>query len=156
MSRRAGRHEQGSALLIAVLMLVLMGLIGIAALDAVTRDGQVAGYLNRKKLAFYAAEAGVAEALESLKNDTSPSLSNTALGDSSLYPHGQPSYRPDPTVADAVEPLGLGGMNGMNLNIGQGGAPTFQLSYWRVHVQGDAPGGSVARLEVVAGNLVAN
>jgi hypothetical protein len=156
MSHREGRQQQGSALLIAVLMLVLMGLIGIAALDAVTRDGQVAGYLNRKKLAFYAAEAGVAEALESLKNDPSPSVSQTSLGDSSLYPHGQPSYRPDPTVTDPVEALGLGGMSGMNLNIGQGGAPTFQLSYWRVNVQGDAPGGSVARLEIAAGALVAN
>jgi hypothetical protein len=156
MNGRERRGEAGSALLIAVLMLVLMGLIGIAALDAVTRDGQVAGYLNRKKMAFYAAEAGVAEALESLKNDPSPTVNQTALGDSSLYPHGQPSYRLDPTVSDPVKALGLAGMNGMNLNIGQGGAPTFQLSYWRVNVQGDAPGGSVARLEVVAGGLVAN
>lgn len=156
MSRRQRRQQQGSALLIAVMMLVLMGLIGIAALDAVTRDSQVAGYLNRKKLAFFAAEAGVAEALESLKNDSAPSVSNTTLGDSTLYPHGQPSYRPDPTVADPIEALGLAGMSGMNLNIGQGGAPTFQLSYWRVNVQGDAPGGSVARVEVAAGALIAN
>ena len=156
MTDRQRRLREGSALLIAMLMLVLMGLIGIAALDAVTRDRQVAGYLNRKKLAFYAAEAGVAEALESLKNDLTPSVSTTSLGDSTIYPYGRPSYRPDPTVADPVEPLGLGGMSGMNMNIGQGGAPTFQLSYWRVNVQGDAPGGSVARLEVAAGSLVAN
>ncbi len=156
MSARERRGQEGSALLIAVLMLVLMGLIGIAALDAVTRDRQVAGYLNRKKLAFYAAEAGVAEALESLKNDLTPSLTPTSLGDSTIHPYGRPSYRPDPTVANPIESLGLGGMSGMNLNIGQGGAPTFQLSYWRVNVQGDAPGGSVARLEVAAGSLVAN
>lgn len=156
MTNRQRRLQEGSALLIAMLMLVLMGLIGIAALEAVTRDRQVAGYLNRKKLAFYAAEAGVAEALESLKNDLTPTVSTTSLGDSTIHPYGQPSYRPDPTVADPVEPLGLAGMSGMNMNIGQGGAPTFQLSYWRVNVQGDAPGGSVARLEVAAGALVAN
>jgi hypothetical protein len=156
MSRRDSRLQEGSALLIAVLMLVLMGLIGIAALDAVTRDRQVAGYLNRKKVALYAAEAGVAEALETLRNDLEPSVAQVTLGDTSLYPQGRPSYRPDPTVADPIENIGVGGMSGMNLAIGQGGAPTFQLSYWRVNVQGDAPGGSVARLEVAAGALVAN
>lgn len=156
MSRRETRLQEGSALLIAVLMLVLMGLIGIAALDAVTRDGQVAGYLNRKKIAFYAAEAGVAEALESLKNDPTPTLTPTTLGDTSLYPHGRPSYRPDPTVADPIESIGPGAMQGMKINAGQGGQATFMLSYWRVNVQGDAPGGSVARLEVTAGRLVAN
>ena len=76
--------------------------------------------------------------------------------ESTIYPHGRPSYRPDPTVADAVENIGVGGLSGMNLAIGQGGSPTFQLSYWRVNVQGNAPGGSVARLEIEAGALFAN
>ena len=120
------------------------------------RDQQVAGYLNRKKVALYAAEAGVAEALEGLRNSLEPSVTQTSLGDSSLYPYGRPSYREDPTVTDAIENIGVGGMSGMNLAIGQGGAPTFQVSYWRVNVQGDAPGGSVARLEVEAGSLFSN
>ena len=156
MSCRSRRLQQGSALLIAVLMLVLMGLIGIGALDAVTRDRQVAGYLNRKKVAFYAAEAGVAEALETLNNNLQPSVSNTTLADTTLYPHGRPSYRLDPTVTDPVENIGVGGASGMNLAIGQGGAPAFQVSYWRVNVQGDAPGGSVSRLEIESGALYAN
>jgi hypothetical protein len=156
MSCRENRLQQGSALLIAVLMLVLMGLIGIAALDAVTRDGQVAGYLNRKKVAFFAAEAGVAEALQTLNIDLAPSVGLTTLGDSSLYPHGRPSYRLDPAVADPIDNIGFGTASGMNLAIGQGGAPAFQISYWRVNIQGDAPGGSVARIEIESGALFAN
>ena len=156
MSRRARRLQEGSALLIAVLMLVLMGLIGIGALDAVTRDRQVAGYLNRKKVAFYAAEAGVAEALQTLNTDLQPSVSNATLGDTSIYPYGRPSYRPDPDVADPIENIGVGSAAGMNLAIGQGGAAVFQISYWRVNVRGDAPGGSVARLEIESGALYAN
>jgi len=45
------------------MMLVLMGLIGIAALDTMTKDRQVAGFQNRARLAFYAADAGVATGL---------------------------------------------------------------------------------------------
>lgn len=153
---RERRRQEGSALLIAVLMLVLMGLIGIGALDAVTRDRQVAGYLNRKKVALYAAEAGVSEALETMQNELEPSVSQANLGDTSLYPHGRPSYRPDPSVANPIQSIGVGSMSGMNMAIGQGGAPTFQFQYWRVNVQGDAPGGSVARLEIAAGSLFAN
>jgi Tfp pilus assembly protein PilX len=156
MSRRENRLEQGSALLIAVLMLVLMGLIGIAALDAVTRDGQVAGYLNRKKVAFFAAEAGVAEALETLNNNLTPTVGQTTLSDTALYPYGRPSYRLDPTVTDPIDNIGFGAASGMNLSIGQGGAPGFQVSYWRVNVQGDAPGGTVARIEIESGALFAN
>ena len=39
------RGEQGSALFVAVMLMVLMGLIGFAALDTVTKDQQVAGFL---------------------------------------------------------------------------------------------------------------
>ena len=98
----------------------------------------------------------MAEALETLNNNLTPSVTQTTLGDTSLYPHGRPSYRLDPTVTDPVENIGLGGASGMNLAIGQGGAAAFQISYWRVNVQGQAPGGSVARIEVESGALLAN
>lgn len=156
MSRRAGRREQGSALLIAVLMLVLMGLIGIAALDAVTRDGQVAGYLNRKKLAFYAAEAGAAKALETMTNTGTPTIPVTQLGDGTLYPTGAPSFRPDTNVATPIENLGSSGYPGMELQIGQDGEPLYSMQTWRVHVEGRAVGGSVARIEFVTSALISN
>jgi hypothetical protein len=148
--------ERGSALLVSTLLLLLIGLFGLAALGTVTKDQQVAGFQKRKKLAFYAAEAGVAKALETMTTAFTPTVPTTNVGDGSLFPHGQPSYRPDSTVADPIEHVGNGAFPGMSLNLGQGGTPTYMLSYWRIRVEGRAPGGSVARIETVSGALIAN
>jgi hypothetical protein len=153
-SRR--RRTEGSALLITVLLLLLLGALGFAAMNAATRDQQVAGFQNRRKIAFYAAEAGVARALEALTNSQTPAVPTANLGDTTVFPHGQPGYREDPTAADAIEPLGTGAFPGMSLNIGQGGTATYMLSFWKIRVQGEGPGGSVARLETVAGALSTN
>jgi Tfp pilus assembly protein PilX len=144
------------ALLVTVMLLFMMALIGFAALDLVMADQQVAGFQNRKKVAFYAAEAGIAQALETLRTNNTPTITATTLGDSSAYPFGRPSYAPDSSVPDAVEDLGLGPMSGVALNIGQNGGPLFQLQFWRMHVQGQGPGGSIARLEAVSTSLATN
>ena len=156
--RRYRRHdgECGSALLVSTLLLLLLGLFGLAALGTVTKDQQVAGFQKRKKLSFYAAEAGVAKALETLTTSLTPTVPTTNVGDSSLFPHGQPSYQEDSTAADPIEPLGNGAFPGMSINLGQGGTPTYMLSYWRIRIEGRAPGGSVARIETVSGALIAN
>ena len=150
------RREQGSALLIAVLVLVLLGLLGLAALDTVRRDQQVAGFQNRSTVAFFAAEAGLAKAFETLTTTGTPTVPPTSIGDPAVYPYGRPSYRPDTTVADPIDPIGTAAFPGTSINIGQGGAPTYQLGFWRIQVQGDGPAGSVARAEAVAGALLAN
>jgi hypothetical protein len=154
--RAIHRDESGSALLLVTLILLMLGLFGFAALNAVTRDQQVAGYLGRKKLAFYAAEAGVAKALETLTTNHTPTVPVTSLGDALVFPSGLPTFRPDTTAADPIQSLGTGAYPGMSLNIGQGGTATYQLSYWRIKVEGRAPGGSVARVETVSGALTAN
>ncbi len=63
------RRESGSALIITVLVMLLLGAIGISALDTVMRDQQVAGYQNRSSTAFYAAEAGVAQAKDLVRRN---------------------------------------------------------------------------------------
>ena len=70
-------RQDGSALIIAMVMLALMGVIGLAALDTVTLDQQVASYQSRKRVAFYAAEAGVAEAFATLEASGTPSQNQT-------------------------------------------------------------------------------
>ena len=55
----AKRRESGSALIVTVMLLLLLGVIGLSALDTVMRDQQVAGFQNRSTAAFYAAEAGL-------------------------------------------------------------------------------------------------
>jgi hypothetical protein len=154
------RGEQGTALIIAMLLLVMMGMIGLAALETVSRDRQVAGFQSRKGLAFYAAEAGIAVARERIMNNGGePTVTNTALGDTSLFPYGQPSFGPDPSLdGDGIEDLGGGSTGGskdagaMNL-ANQGNGPLFQNHLWRIRVQGQAPGGATARVEIVAAGL---
>jgi hypothetical protein len=149
-------RENGSMLLITVLLLLLMALLGFAALDTAGGDQQVAGFQNRRDLALFAADAGLATALEALTTTRTPAVPNTNLGDGSIYPHGQPSFRLDPSVAEPIESIGAGAFPGMSINIVQGGAPTYMLRYWRIRVQGDEAAGSMARVEAVAGALITN
>ncbi len=140
-------------MVIAMLMLLLMGLIGFAALATVTRDSQVAGAQFRKKSAFYAAEAAIAEALETMRTTGTPTVTNTNMADTTIYPYGQPSYAVDSYAADPIESLGVGGFPGMNLQLGQDGTPMFQMEMFRVRVEGTAHGGSLSRIEIVSGVL---
>jgi Tfp pilus assembly protein PilX len=149
------RRRDGFALLLAVLLLLMLASIGFAALDTVQRDRQTAGYANRKRLALNAAEAAVSRAQQTLRDTGTPSVPFTTIGDTTMFPHGQPSFRTDPNEATPIESVGVGGIPGMNLVMDEGGAPAYQIQYWRVQVQGDAPGGTEARVEVVSGSLVA-
>ena len=156
MSYHSARHEQGSALVIAVLMLLMMGLIGFAALGTVTRDLQVTGAQFRKKVAFFAGEAGIAESLQTMRIDGAPTVTTTTLSDGATYPYGQPTYALDSSVATPILDLGIGGFPGMNLAIGQDGAHLFQMQMYRINVQGTSAGGGLARLEMVSGVLSTN
>lgn len=150
------RREGGVALLATVLLLLMLASLGLASLNIVERDQQVAGYLNRKAVALHAADAAIAKALETLDATGTPSVPPGELGDPSLYPAGRPSYRPDPSVADPITSPGTGTMSGMGLQVGSHSTPQYQVKYWKIRVQGEAPGGSVARVEVLTGSLVAN
>jgi Tfp pilus assembly protein PilX len=156
MTNPRARGEGGSALLITVMLLMMLGLVGLAALNTTTRDQQVAGFQNRKRMALYAADAGISEALERLTTTSTPTISTTDLGDTSLFPYGRPSYRPDPTTASPTKDLGNAPFPGMGLNLGQGGLPTYQINYWRLRVQGLSFGGTQAKVEAVSGSLAAN
>ncbi len=147
-------RQGGSALLIAMLLLVMMGMTGLAALETVSTDQRVAGFQGRKRLAFYAAEAAVAEALSQLEATGTPTVATRALGSSAIYPYGQPSYDLDSTTADPIEYLGAAPISGMNLQIGQEGGAKYQMQFWKIRVEGQAPGGSTSRIEVAAGKLV--
>jgi len=156
MPHPARRSEAGVALLASVLLLLMLASIGLASLNVVERDQQVAGYLNRKAAALHAADAAVAKALETMDATGTPSVPVTSLGDSTLYPQGQPSYRQDPQSANPIENVGTGNVGGMGLQVGANGAAQFQVRYWKIRVQGEAPGGSIARVEVLTGSLIAN
>jgi len=149
-ARRDRRREEGSALLVAVLLLVMMGAIGLAGLNTVTQDRQTAGFQSRKRVAFYAAEAGIAEARDAMRNGNTPTVSTTSVGDASLYPHGLPAYQPE-----EITDLGTQAIPGFQLRT-SGNGPAYQLHYFRVRVLGTAPGGTTSRVEVVANTFDAS
>jgi hypothetical protein len=151
-------REAGIALLAAVLLLLMLASIGLASLNVVERDQQVAGYLNRKAMALHAADAAVARALASMSGGGAPNVPTTTMGDVGLYPGGRPSYRTDTTAAEPIEKVGPpSSVAGMGLTGAQGGSGSaIQAQYWRIRVQGEAPGGSIARVEVLTRALVTN
>lgn len=150
------RAQGGFALLLTVLLLIMLASLAFAGLDTVQRDQQVAGFLNRKRASLHAADAGVAKAMETLNQTGTPTVPKTALADSTLYPNGQPGYDVDSTAASTIDGLGVGGVPGMNLQPTQNGVPAYQMQFWRVRVQGDAPGGTVSRVEFGTGSIIAN
>jgi len=145
---------------IAVLMLVMMGWLGLAAMDTATHDRQVAGWNNRSRSAFYAAEAGAAQAkllvAQASRRSETPALPNAQIGTGPLYARfgAQPSYGPDPAFPQPIRWVRDGGpLEGGNLN-----NPKIFKSLWQINVQGRSytpPGGgfgnrvSTARIEVI-------
>jgi len=158
MHVRNRRRESGSALFIAVMMLVLMGALGIVALDSVTTDRRVAGLQNRAVNAFYSAEAGLAEARSLIEDVGSRSSTPTfhtqgtpyLLGDAALYARegDQPKYYGDPAFADPIRWIGDsgGGMSGGNLQVGK---QKLMETLWQINVVGESPSGARSRVEVV-------
>lgn len=149
------RREDGAALLMAMMLLVLMGMIGVASLNTVMRDRQVAGFQNLAQTALYAADAGVAGSLDIVRTDIvgaaltpgdclTSTLPTTNIGTGS-------SYQTDPTASTnqicmlaSAEPCAE-----IDGSIEQG-QPVFLYTVWNVRVAGNAPGGATARLQATA------
>ena len=163
------RHESGSAMFIAVLMLVLMGALGIAAMETVTRDRQVAGFQNRSRSAFYAAEAGAAQGRSLVRTVGSrgdlPPLPATNLGGAALYDRETqlPQYYGDPAVPNPIRYVQDGGVAGGSNLAGKGAK--FVNTMWQINVTGQSAGstaiagsarGSTARVEVVETKVLAS
>jgi hypothetical protein len=131
-------------MLMAVMMLVLMGLLGVAALDTASQDQQIAGLTNRSKSAFYAAEAGAAHGRQLVASAdaraTAPVLPAVNLGDAAMYARyqQQPRYFPDPNPpggGPAIRYMEDGGpAEGMNLS-----NPRYVNTIWRINVIGQSP-----------------
>ena len=158
--------ESGVALLVAVMMLVLMGMIGIAALETVTQDRKVAGFQTRARAAFYAAEAGLGTSKNLVRTTGErtimPVLATTNLADTATYPHGRPSFTGDP--GDPGDP----GFPNPAVRYVRDGAPWVQggdlrvgrqklvNTLWQANVQGNTPDGAMARLEAMLSKLLSS
>ena len=145
-------REQGVALIAVMMILALVATLAISSMETTMRDNQVAGVQMRSRVAFQAAEAGLAVALASMTSTTAPTLANSNIGIVGDYPMGQPSFQPDPNVATPMEDMGAQPAPGMSLNI-NGNGPKFQLQLWRIHVEGSEPRGMTSRIQAATAVL---
>ena len=153
ISRRSDHdRDQGIALITVMMILALVATLALSSMETTMRDNQIAGVQMRNRVAFQAAEAGLAVALASLTNNAAPTLLNSNIGIVGDYPMGQPSFQLDPTVATPIENLGAQPAPGMSLNI-NGNGPKFQLQLWRIHVEGSEPRGMTSRIEAATAAL---
>lgn len=146
------KREGGIALITVMLILALISVLAVSSLETTMRDQQVAGVQMRDRVAFQAAEAGLAAALVSVTGSNTPTLTSGSIGVAGDYPLGQPSYQLDPDAASPVENLGAQPAPGMSLNI-NGNGPKFQLQLWRIHVEGSEPRGMNTSVEAAAAAL---
>ena len=59
---RQHKREEGVALMISILLLMAVSALALSTMQTAASDGQVAGFQNQETIAFYAAEAGIADA----------------------------------------------------------------------------------------------
>ena len=155
------RSENGSALLVAMFMMVMMGIIGLASLETVMRDRQVAGYSNQAQSALYAADAGIADSLDMLRTEITGAAIGagdcltTSLADKALASRTLPNgsyYEPNPDAPDSGKICMLAAATpcaelDASIEMGQ---PIYLYSVWNTHAQGVAPGGANTRIYATA------
>lgn len=165
MAFRDRRRQRGTALLVSMLLLVLLTSVGMAALETVSRDRQVAGHQKRSQAAFYAAEAGVARARELVRDMGSrletptypadyPNQGNPVLIAAAADPTGQPRFYADPIITEPIGYAGEGSPCTEGCDIKLGGVQ-YNHTRWRINVVGQSPEGDSARIEVMATRLLA-
>ena len=114
--------------------------------------------LSQAALAVYAAEAGVADAKNRLRavwtTDETVAFPDqgtaVAMGDTGIFPYGQPTYYADPLATAGIEFMNAGSPSVSGGHDQRLGGSTRVNTLWRIRVAGRAPGDTVARLEVVA------
>ena len=150
------RRESGTALLIAMLLMALMGVIGLSSLDTVMRDRQVAGNTSQAQSALYAADAGIAASLNILRTDIvgaaltpGDCLTNKLTAGTALQ--NGATYGPDTTAAsDEICMLATAGPCAeLDSSIEQG-QPIYLDTVWNVRTEGASPGGATSRVHATA------
>ena len=161
------RREQGMALMLSILLLITVSALALSTMQTAASDGTVAGFQNQETVAFYAAEAGIAEARNLVRQmgertqvpqypaDFPNAANPVALSTSSDFAASrQPVYYSDPNPAEAIRYVGEGRQctEGCNMNIG---GTKYNHTKGQINVVGESPSGDQKRLEVVATRLLA-
>lgn len=79
MNRSLGR-QRGMTLIVGLIMVLLMTLVGMAAIRGSSMQELMAGNMRDRNLAFQAAEAGLRQGENQLTNATLPAFDGTTVG----------------------------------------------------------------------------
>lgn len=153
--------------MLSILLLITVSALAISTMQTAATDGSVAGFQNQETMAFYAAEAAIAEAREIVRGmgarsevpeypaDFPNEASPVEIGDAAAYVSGrQPTYYADPAVATPIGYVGEGRQCTEGCNMMLGGTK-FNHTKWQINVVGESPSGDQKRLEVVATRMLA-
>jgi hypothetical protein len=144
--RELGRDEQGVAMVLAVLLLLLVTGVGIAAINHAGSETAMTGSARRTLSTFFAADAGIHVAINQLARPT-PDLNPFTLN------LGQTTIRSG-TRADAVaQPIVAAGSgpppDGYGINQGSG----FRSRMYRANVTALYPNAGASELDAKFGRL---
>jgi hypothetical protein len=161
------KREGGIALMVSILLLIAVSGLALSTMQTAASDGTVAGFQNQEQIAFYAAEAGIAEARKVVRDmgsrdqvpDYPADFPNAGapveIATSADFQGGnQPEYYADPSMTEPISYVGEGSQctEGCNMTIG---GLKYNHTKWRVTVVGESPSGDQKRLEVVATRMLA-
>lgn len=161
------KREGGIALMVSILLLIAVSGLALSTMQTAASDGTVAGFQNQEQIAFYAAEAGMAEARKVVRNmgsrdqkpvypadfpDSTAPISIATTAD--FHGGNRPEYYADPDLANPIEYIGEGTQCTEGCNLTLGGLK-YNHTKWQVRVVGESPSGDQKRLEVVATRLLA-
>ncbi|MFK7897223.1 MAG: PilX N-terminal domain-containing pilus assembly protein [Myxococcota bacterium] len=161
------KREGGIALMVSILLLIAVSGLALSTMQTAASDGTVAGFQNQEQIAFYAAEAGIAQARRVVRNmgsreevpeypgdfpDATAPVEIASSGD--FYGGNQPEFYADPAIAEPISYIGEGTQctEGCNMTIG---GLKYNHTKWQVTVVGESPSGDQKRLEMVATRLLA-
>jgi hypothetical protein len=102
VGRNGLRSENGVAIIIALIMLLILTFIGISAITTTTFEANISGNEKVGANAFYSSEAGIHVGVNQLP-DTKP-IPRTKIGEDSYYWSGGPK---DKESAKSLSSLGL-------------------------------------------------
>lgn len=151
-------NENGSALVLALLILVLLTLMGISATTTSTVGIQMAGSEKFYELAFYSAESGWQRALNWLDDQYLGDVRNRVWDDSESTFVEVPGSLDDAT-SDVIT---LANDNNTQYSVkieltGTAPVPGYSTSFRRVNYkvksEGSGPGNARAVVEVTAGKV---
>lgn len=168
-TRHDRKREEGVALMLSVLLLIAVSGLALSTMQTAASDGTVAGFQNQETIAFYAAEAGIADARAVIRRmdersrvpdypaDFPNAANPTELSAPSEFVGGnQPVYYADPSPPLAAPMMYVGEgkqcTEGCDMTLGK---QKFNHTKWQVNVVGESPSGDQKRLEVVATRLLA-